>query len=541
MFILRGLSAAAVLSFLPFWTVIVPKTCRCLEMTKLFTPQERTSLSQLRKAAGSKSLENLKDAVQGWTREELATAGQDSKTPLHMAAWKGCLENVKFLLKDMECDIDIYSKGEFSYGKTAIFFAATQSRVDVMEYLLSYSPKVTIVNNKGQSVYSIASSHDMPSSILERIQQLEQEQQADHDAVGEVWWNFRVTHSDGLEYGDLDPRFLDRPLTPEDVVTARAVNPTTKETRKGGFARKNPEVAKEGQHKQHQQQKRRESRRQDVTEHSGMTPQDVLEWECIWKDLSLCLAEEASQPPNVTVDYMLRIVALGNRHRCPWIQNVVEKLIHQMNADGAAVSMLLMRSQEVSTDERTIALLGKIRARVTGEVIENHRSCRKESQQTPSKCDNSICIESGTWQRVLMQVEHLSIRELEHNNRVSDTNLNILTLPHPPLFVDSIASLGELKSQLFTRYSTADPDRPALVAVDTEWYEEEEEDISDTQRVLSTIQIAFCGKGHTIIQTYVVDLTIQQSDYYHSAQELVRWLLQSKNLLIIGFAMLHDV
>ena len=161
----------------------------------LMTINDRATDAQLRRAAGSKCLEALKEAVQGWTAEEIDGMANDGKSALHMAAWKGSLENVKYLIETLGCDINIFSKQEFSYGKTPIFFAATQSRQDVLEYLLSKGVKVAIVNNKGQSVLSIASSHDMPASVLEQIRHLETRQKND-------WWNFRESHSDGFEYGE---------------------------------------------------------------------------------------------------------------------------------------------------------------------------------------------------------------------------------------------------------------------------------------------------------------------------------------------------
>ena len=50
---------------------------------------------------------------------------------------------------------------------------------------------------------------------------------------------FSLSHSDGLVYGDLDPRFLEHLAEPSDVVTPLVVNPTTKLSRKGNFDRNN--------------------------------------------------------------------------------------------------------------------------------------------------------------------------------------------------------------------------------------------------------------------------------------------------------------
>ena len=45
------------------------------------------------------------------------------------------------------------------------------------------------------------------------------------------------SHSDGRTYGDLDPLFLERPLSVHDVVTADYVNSTMHLTRRGNFMR----------------------------------------------------------------------------------------------------------------------------------------------------------------------------------------------------------------------------------------------------------------------------------------------------------------
>ena len=197
----------------------------------------RATDAELRRAAGSQSLEKLLDVMStGWTADDVNRMGEhdNSKTAMHMAAWKGCLDNVKHLV-EIGCDIDVISTSEFSYGKTPIFFASTRNRNDVVDYLLDRGAFVKIVNNKGQSVLSIAASH-LSEDVISKIQAKEQEQSG-------PWLNFRASHSDGFEYGDLDPRFLDRPIRPEDVVTTLAINPTTKQTRKGGFLRRNPGVS----------------------------------------------------------------------------------------------------------------------------------------------------------------------------------------------------------------------------------------------------------------------------------------------------------
>jgi hypothetical protein len=87
-----------------------------------------------------------------------------------MAAWRGSIDNVRLLL-DVGCDvspksrydmphsrltlrfstdvqIDRVATGEFTYGKSAIFFAITQCRDDVVLELLARGASCRIINNK---------------------------------------------------------------------------------------------------------------------------------------------------------------------------------------------------------------------------------------------------------------------------------------------------------------------------------------------------------------------------------------------------------
>ena len=111
-----------------------------------------------------------------------------------------------------------------------------------MNLLLDRGANVLIVNNKGQSVYSIACSH-FESELIERIKQIEI-QQEDETKELKGWVDYKKSHPDGNVYGDSDLRFLGRPLTDADVVEDGVVNPTTKESRKGNFARNNPHALK---------------------------------------------------------------------------------------------------------------------------------------------------------------------------------------------------------------------------------------------------------------------------------------------------------
>jgi hypothetical protein len=125
-------------------------------------------------------------------------AARSGKAPLHLAAWRGSLDVVKCVLERGGA-IDQISTGRHNYGKTAVFYATTRCRDDVVLYLLQRGAKVKIVNNKGQSVRSLALSH-CERATIEAIEEAERRET--------TWWNFRASHSDGLKYGDLDERFF---------------------------------------------------------------------------------------------------------------------------------------------------------------------------------------------------------------------------------------------------------------------------------------------------------------------------------------------
>ncbi|KAL3915433.1 MAG: hypothetical protein SGILL_005657, partial [Bacillariaceae sp.] len=522
--------------------------------------QQRATLAQVKKAAGSQSLESLKAACRGWTTEELDhnDVNVTTKTPLHMAAWKGCLENVQYLIEEMNCDVNIYCKGEFSYGKTAIFFAATQSRVDVMQYLLQCEAKVSIVNNKGQSVVSIASSHDMPPAVIERIQELEH-QQGD-------WWNFRASHSDLLEYGDLDPRFFtERPLRETDVVTPLALNPTTKVTRKGGFARRNPEIYRERKEKQHEDQKMKQDKakgKKNPNKYPGLTPEQLQEWDQLWVQLattSVTLEDTSIEAASdESTNLLMNIVRLGNHYRQPWIPETAERLLVLYNKDAGKVDFLLTQAQMLSDSlPRDVELLQKIQMRILfGNEAETDVSRTTTSIDTDSKRgkNNRIPVEQEeSWEMASSLVQHLSIQSFEDNARNKDCGTKNLTLPHPSCFIDSLGCLTALREQLLLRYaSTKSSNESFLIAIDAEWYDAND---GSSTSCLSTIQIAFCDEGDASknanvrsrspiknqIRTFVVDLTVCNPEYHETAQEVVRWILHTPNLLVLGFALSHDV
>ena len=176
--------------------------------------------------------------------EEYGSGGID-KNALHIAAWKGDLESMTLLIemgKRFDLDlVNMISVGEGNYGKTPIFYSLTQCREDAVLLLIEHKADLLILNNKGQckschrskaftgmivlvvitplSFYpapcSIAVSHLKPEMC-----QLLYDVEASQLQAGGRFKNYRQTHSDGSQYGDLDPRFeIDQDNMGDDLIS----------------------------------------------------------------------------------------------------------------------------------------------------------------------------------------------------------------------------------------------------------------------------------------------------------------------------------
>ena len=80
------------------------------------------------------------------------------KSAVHHAAWRGDIQNLTMLL-DRGASTEAVATGEFSYGKTPLFFAITRSRDEVVKLSLERGASARIVNNKGQTPLSLGFSH----------------------------------------------------------------------------------------------------------------------------------------------------------------------------------------------------------------------------------------------------------------------------------------------------------------------------------------------------------------------------------------------
>mmetsp|Transcript_41537 Transcript_41537/g.49800 ORF Transcript_41537/g.49800 Transcript_41537/m.49800 type:complete len:851 (-) Transcript_41537:105-2657(-) len=161
---------------------------------------------------------------------EIGKDGNFTKGALHLAAWKGDLEMIDLLIdthrlaakrkgeqkesdshtnssnSDVENNdeniVNVISVGIGNYGKTPIFYALTQNRDAVVVRLIEQGANLLIVNNKGQTPCSMAPSH-LTKETCEFMYQTESQQLRS----GKNFVNYRLTHSDSNQYGDLDPRF----------------------------------------------------------------------------------------------------------------------------------------------------------------------------------------------------------------------------------------------------------------------------------------------------------------------------------------------
>ena len=128
------------------------------------------------------------------------------KSLLHLACWRGSEANVEVLLAH-RADPNLVSRGLRNYGKTAVFYALTRGRDTLVRQLIAppHCIDVRVVNNKGQSVLSLAAAH-LPMATVRAI--FDAERKGGSQRRRSDWRVYHETHHDGCnDYGDLDARF----------------------------------------------------------------------------------------------------------------------------------------------------------------------------------------------------------------------------------------------------------------------------------------------------------------------------------------------
>ena len=493
---------------------------------------QKVSSNQVLRAAGSQSLDKMKEAIStGWSRSELDSMAlnEGEKAVIHMAAWKGSLDILEYLVDEIKVNVDTIATGQYSYGKSAIFFACTRSRTEHVNFLLSRGASVKIVNNKGQSVLSLAASH-FDSHMVDTIRKAEIEQD------WRPWKNYRESHSDGLEYGDIDPRFLDRPLRPNDVVTDVAINPTTKATRQGGFLRRNPQMQTRSSEKKSKAPKTKKNQ-----SFQGLTEEDQKQLQKQWSlfQSALCQSEI-----NDASNLLLQILVLSDKQRKQWLPDTAGKLsticqessYSSKESQGDVLLDILngMRPETPRQAELIEKVFGSLRGNESINAEMTTRTPRpKQSRQEKSR-DFMESLTEGYWPSACRAVSELSLaaiarRKLSYPESLS-VDGGVLCLPESPLFVDSVEMIEELDKKLkFIQ----------IVGIDTEWARD-----ADNSTVAATLQIAFQGKrqsGSSQLESYVLDLLKAQDD--HEMMEKLGKLVETMfaSILVLGFSVGNDV
>lgn len=553
------------------------------------TERTKEEIHWIRKVAGGKNrLQELQELVQAekWTAEEFSAPS--GKNVVHIAAWHGGLETVRWLLQ-FGCDVNTISTGQYSYGKTPIFFACTRGRNEVVQLLLEHGANPCIVNNKGQSVLSLASTHLTPETI-EAIQIAEAEQTATALKNGsedelDHWQNYRATHSDGLVYGDLDPRFLDRPLTPDDRVTPLAVNPTTKDIRKGNFDRNNPNKA-------HSQRRRRQQKLKQRPDPHVPTTKEWEQYEKLWSELvesiSFCLGKSSEKVGNANDSgsatteeteqrvgiLLLEILQFWERQRCSWIPEVATKLqisIQRLTTpvkDGVLLDLFQTSLSRLlsgkSGDEAVLLLrkqtllLEKLIKQALGSSIEktNTRSTPEGGIHNQNEEQRKIYSESVftpfavvQWQKAWATTRASLPSDSKHLLQNPGRDTTNLSLPNPPKWIDTKEDIFNLQAALqeTLRATSSQTNEPSLVvALDSEWCEKHDGGIQ-----IATLQISWIShatdtttRNDNLANTYILDLLSSPKagvDYHKSVAALVHWLFQLDNTILLWFAMGHDL
>ena len=544
----------------------------------------RSSEVELRRAAGGPCHDTFLQTVHGWTRTEIdAIATVTQKSPVHMAAWKGNISNLVYLVDTLGCSIDRISEMTYSYGKTCLFFALTQSRCDVAEYLLERGAHVKIVNNKGQSPLSIASSHfftEKDQHIVQKIIQAEQDQEHLE------WTNYRQTHSDHCIYGDLDPRFLpfERPINVDtDMITPYAINPTTKAIRRSGlyrklnnfsFGRQQDDPSMPSSTSNQSQEIALPTTKKRSTPKQQLSPEDVLRLDAAWNEMrASCLTRDETSPEVLRIQ-VCRIIRIYSKLQRAWIPEVVDKLRRIDGMDEMMMHMVINNNnnndQGAESSSSAPVMLSKqdhvLMRRVYNYYIDplcyRQQSEIFRSDSSPSSAQERDCrLDDLTWHKAYNFVHDLSLQRLMAQSTVMTTTTShtdpthpvptqesqqYLSLPYTPIWVDTIEQLSNVRDAM---------QRVPLVAIDAEWHDTDTDMDSNNNSddsMLSTLQIAVIENlnsdpdAHSSSDTkvWVLDLLMPfnsaiHAEYRNLCQLLIRDIFGTK--IVLGFALSHDI
>ena len=523
-----------------------------------------------RKAGAGDSAAFVAQLALGWSADAVDAARDSSgKNALHLAAWRGSAENVAALL-DLGADVNLPSTGTHNYGKTALFYAITRCRDPIVLLLLSRGARVCIVNNKGQSPLSLAASHCTDETVA-AIAAAEAEEAAEFS-------NYRSSHSDGEEYGDLDPRYavatLGRELGPDDVSTQYAVNPTTKQSRSGRVRRRNAaqdamrqevdgdavsRAALEAERAQAEAAAKAAEIERQVE--AAVAPLETMlsnaargdEQEASAGEIeSIVLAADVAVASLAGIRGAWLSVAAARLHRCASRQPAVVEAEGAIDeADGEAPPLpLLLRAADVSSDMAS-------RAAASAEEEAVLRVATLRTRLLRLAASPLLLLGSTTSAAPLIVPP---IRPLLPKATPPPSGWPRLSLPDGvrPMWVESVADVQRVRELL---------SGCEHVGIDTEWADDAVDESCDDslldgngdgggakarddfihQSRLATIQLAAESEGAHGCRVYVIDALngidgAESSPYHLELSSLLEWLLadDARSPQLVGFAFSGD-
>ena len=501
----------------------------------------------LRKAAGSKNESVLPTFISehSITLAELDDVECDGRGALHMACWTGCISNVELLLR-MGCDIDAIATRSHNYGKTPIFFSATRSREDVMNLLLDRGANVLIVNNKGQSVYSIACSH-FGEELVQRIVEVEKHQMAEAEKTGEGlqpkllpgWVDYSKSHPDGNVYGDLDARFLGRDLTPTDVLKDGVVNPTTKESRKGNFAKNNPHAFNSRKKNKGEAKARKRTPPPEVF----LSDKESKQVEEIWDQVEHHIRRGDSRDIFTS---LLELVQLCEKLRSSWVKDSSARLRYLLDEDHTMPSSTPnLDFLSVISDATACCSGGDRHSVLVKRILTNAQdSSEGHTRQDSNSSKDGRTTKAKTKDQNLPEHYNTILRSISSNDELLDclswqslmvTNEQetYLSLSEQPTFIDSVEQIHELQDTLTTLVGGQETLHD-FIAFDSEFSALGEE------TKLATFQLSVLSECKCL-KSWVIDLLRHDEQYQLACKNFLQWLFLEEKAFLLGFSFNHDI
>ena len=522
--------------------------------------------TSLRRAAGATDSAVLTRLLQEYRPTAAAVdadVDESGRSALHHACWRGSLDNVQSLL-DLGCDVNAWSTGLHSYGKTPIFYAITRCRDPVVQLLLEHGARTRIMNNKGQTVLSLAASHNSPATVS-AIEAAE-EQEGHLDAIWEErlatlsqsdkprvrrggWLDFLSSHPDGVRYGDLDPRFvpadeLAQLLADGGVQTRYAINPTSHESRRikkhapGRSWKQDDTLAQPPSRGNHAYQQRAA---EEVHTNSAQPPSSREALDALL-DASLRPLEallSAAHPLNTPsggngpstsslITAADSVVAALSAYKGPWLQ-------------PAAVRIGRLGGDEYRAALKEAAAVDDSDGLEASAAASNSRNLRKRlllaAAGAPSVEEEQVAAVRAKEERKARaaydSAKFEAARAAEERRVVRVSGLPMVpATPPPTVWVSDLNGLMQVREALVNK---------PRVGVDTEWCDGETDKVSDA--LLATVQIGVEESPSGGRESaFVIDALVPDPEYQRVLAEMLRSLLLSggPSQIPVGFAFAAD-